>query len=886
MTAALRPAPAPPRATDALVLRLDRAGPLDAVGGKAHNLRRAIELKLPVPDGIVLTTRALELHLQSCAVGDTAPVDAIRAAILDAPLHPRLRDQLHDAARPVLATSALAVRSSGADEDSAERSFAGQHDSFLDVTTPEALESSVRRCWASAWSDRALAYRAHGAATRRVERLAVIVQRQVRARAAGVLFTRAGAGHDHTALVEWTPGLGDRLVAGSVTPARFLLDLHTGAAERLHDAGAGDDDTRALVLAPGTLAQLRHAAVVLDRGFGGPQDVEWALDEQGVVHVVQARPVTAPLPEAMLRRPDARVTWSNANINENYPAPISPLLYSIMTAGYANYFRNLAVAFGLGRRRLAAIDDALGHIVGVHGARPYYNLSNVHTVLRAAPFGDALVDAFNRFTGTSGIEGHDPRVRGTRIGAALELGRMALRTAWVYATLGRRVRRFEAGADDFAARTAPAALARSNPRELRLLLAGFMEIRRHRWTDAALADAGAMVTYALLGRLVSPETGHALLSAIPNLASERPVQRLWELSRTVREDMALRALFARDSALVVRTLRGADGRFASFRAAMEDYLEHYGFRCSEELMLTVPGFREQPEALVDAIRAYAALDGDSPATALAARLAAHQALLRRLTRELRRRRVSAWLPFVSRARAIRVVLHATQGAIACRERVRLKQALLYGQCRALALAIGARLRAAGTIVRDEDVFWLTVTELDELLAGTAMLPHHVSDLVALRRRAHADESRAVPPDTLVLAEGDYRPRAGWSAGAATARPEDELAGTSACGGRASGRAVVLHDVRDIARLRRGDILVTRQTDPGWAPVFFLIAGLVVERGGMLSHGAIVAREFGIPCVVAVPAATERIRDGSRVTVDGDDGRVTIHEDEASDRGDC
>ena len=232
---------------------------------------------------------------------------------------------------------------------------------------------------------------------------------------------------------------------------------------------------------------------------------------------------------------------------------------------------------------------------------------------------------------------------------------------------------------------------------------------------------------------------------------------------------------------------------------------------------------------------------------------------------MRGRPIARWLPFVSRAAALRTVLRWTQAAIAYRERARLKQALLYSRCRRLALALGDQLVARGHLAEREDVFWLTVPEVDELAAGSAMFPHHVQELTAMRKRAHEQLAATHPSNDFTLPEGEYLPLEGELDRLATSHRKTirhanpavggsrTLRGVGACGGRVVGRAVVLRDASEAGRLAAEDILITRQTDPGWAPVFFLIKGLVIERGGMLSHGAIVAREFGIPCVVGVAA---------------------------------
>jgi rifampicin phosphotransferase len=305
-------------------------------------------------------------------------------------------------------------------------------------------------------------------------------------------------------------------------------------------------------------------------------------------------------------------------------------------------------------------------------------------------------------------------------------------------------------------------------------------------------------------------------------------------------------------------------------------------------MLTVPSFQEAPVPLLELLRAYATVEGESPEQVMARQDAERRAETERVLALLRRRRLIRALPGPSYALPTLLALRATQGAIVRRERARLKQALLYSRCRRIALAIGERLTAAGILDSADDVFFLTIGEADALASGTAMFPYHVAERVARRRAEHAELSALQPPDTFLLPRGEYLRRDGTppalppscaqrDIAAAAAGAAAELVGNGACGGSVTARAMVLQDVTEAAVLEDGDILVTRQTDPGWGPVFFLVSGLVIERGGMLSHGAIIAREFGLPCVVGVPGATRRIPSGARVTVDGDSGRVLLHD---------
>jgi pyruvate,water dikinase len=869
-----------------------------------------------VPDGVVLTRGAFDEFLAYSRVAErldhlcgqpdaTATLEAwqdiadeARALIMAAPFSPELDALCDEVAREWLPHQILAVRSSAVGEDGGQSSFAGQFDSVLGVTSLAGLRGAVRACYASYWSARAMFYRRTRQA--RAAGMALVIQRQIVPAAAGVLFTRnpdPRASAQDTLVVEYCAGLADRLVAGGINPGRVVLSRATGAVVE-DSAPEGADDLSAQTLVARHLGEIARLALLVEQRFGAAQDIEWAIDGGGRVWLVQSRPITTPVPSATGAEEERRrgvpvdsVLWTNANVSENFPEPISPLLYSIASIGYYHYFRNLGVAFGVSARRLDAMERPLRSIIGVHGARMYYNLTSIHAVLRMAPCGDRLAQAFNTFVGAdetaespAGAVSWRDR---TRRAQWLELLRIGGSTTWQYLWLGRRIRAFERTADAFAARTRPDTLASASLDTLGARLAEFIDIRCRQWKNASLADAAAMVTYALLERVLARggyggATHTRLLRALPGAPSSIPPRRLWALSRMIRDQAALRLLFEEAEAPAILTAVHNDPQFAAFRRAFDEFLDTWGFRSSAELMLTVPALDERPEPAIELLKQYARDAGESPELVVARQADERRRETSSLLRTLVRRS-----PF--RAAAVWVLVRWTQRSIAYRERARLKQALLYTRCRRLALRIGDALVRRGQCASRDDVFMLTWSELDELTAGRAMFAHGARDLVRLRERQHTAQSALTPPDTFRLPLGEVFPPSpgfGETATAGMNRAMDRdlsdkhdgptvLTGTTACGGRVSAPAAVLADVSEASRLTRGDVLVTRQTDPGWGPVFCLISGLVIERGGMLSHGAIIAREFGLPCVVGVKHATTRIPHGTRVTVDGDRGECVL-----------
>lgn len=897
--------------------QLEDARRADGVGGKAANLGEMLSQAIAVPPGFVVTNVAFQLFLDHNAlrypieialaglepelVSVNAAAEAIRQRILAAEIPVSVLDCIREMVSEKLPGAALAVRSSAIGEDSHQAAFAGQLDSFLNVDAGESLSEALLACWASYWSPRVLFYQLSKGVF--LKGMGVVIQELVDSQASGILFTRSPdptVARPDVLVLEYCAGFGDRLASGDLNPGRIFIDRNDlqwqelAAPEQLSDCGP----IRHIVTQQ--IEHLAKAALKLERYFGCPQDLEFTIDRLGHLYVVQTRPITVGWTEGPnseqghnQHSASANVLWSNANVNENYPEPISPLLYSIASAGYYNYFRNLALALGFDRQRVASMEYPLRNVIGVHGARMYYNLTNIHSLLRMAPCGETLAQWFNDFVGIDQPPSEENEtllktVKTGRVSRSCELCRTAVKSSWQFLFLTKRVAKFERVVDEFAASVESGALASMSLGGLLDRLRGFIEIRNHQWTNASLADMAAMVSYGLLKRLLRGEFQDAdqagmhnsLLKGLRDVVSGQPIIELWHLSRIVTKTPELRALLASGGdRRILQTVHDSP-KFADFRIALDLFIAKWGFRCSGELMLTVASFQEQPESLLEILRAYVELPDDSPPTEQLNRQAAdRESETARIVTELKRRKIVWKLPWPTKATLLKMVLKGCHRSIALRERARLKQALLYSCCRRLALAIGSQLVKRDMLSDRNHIFLFTYHEIDALLAGSAMFPHLTKELAELRRSGHLQLSGMQPSDVFVLPCGMYLPTTlqnhSAHSSAELKNAASELVGVGACGGRVTAPAAILHDISECRKLSKGDVLVTRQTDPGWGPVFFLIKGLVMERGGMLSHGAILAREYGIPTVVGVQNATIQIRMGQRIVVNGDRGVVQL-----------
>ena len=552
--------PSAVRTPSNLVCRLADATDERLVGGKARNLARLVALGVPVPDGVVLTSAAFNRFLDSnavreridalCRQSDVSKPESLQscaeriAELVTNGVIPReIQGLIREFSTRWSSGTVLVGRSSAVGEDGSRASFAGQLDSVLGLVTEADVERGIKTCWASYWSARALFYRiARGA---NLDSMGVIVQTQVDARVSGVLFTRAPSGSPATdsddLMIEYCAGLGDALVSGRLEPGRLLVSRSDLSVRR--EATLPDVEAEARVepfLTPRRILDLSRLALRLENDLGAPQDIEWSIDTDGELWILQSRPITvAAQHQTTSARPT--VVWSNANVNENFPQPISPLLYSIASPGTTTTSATSGwpSAWLAGDSRPWSSRSAASS--GFMARRMYYNLTNIHAVLRMAPFGERLAAAFNQFVGAAELTEQSEEAVGwkthrSRLSTVVEVLRIVVCTTWQYLRLRHRLEAFERTADTFAARTHPDRLRDLTFLELLDELRAFLTIRNHRWKNASLADAASMVCYALLQSALktagcSPTLHNRLLRALPGVPSSIPPVRLWELSQ-------------------------------------------------------------------------------------------------------------------------------------------------------------------------------------------------------------------------------------------------------------------------------------------------------------------------------------------------------------------
>jgi rifampicin phosphotransferase len=863
---------------------LHRAGepepPAALVGGKAHNLARLAATGANVPAWVAVSVEAfrgivLERHPLSEDPGAIAAWRERVAGELDLPA--AFLEELRGAVSAAgLGEALLAVRSSAVSEDAAGASFAGQFDTVLGVRASE-LESAVRRVWASAANEHAVAYGGGAAA------MAVVIQEMVDAEVSGVAFGADPVrGSREHAVVSAVRGLGEGLVSGELdadtyrvdftsNPPRLEISLASQHEEIRLEAGGGtsrralDGGSTTATLTEAEALEIAVSVRELGGHFGAPQDVEWAL-ERGTrrLRILQARPITT------LGGPGGeRRVWDNSNIVESYSGVTSPLTFSFALAVYEDVYRQFCAVVGVPPALVDRHRHVFANMLGLVRGRVYYNLLNWYRTLALLP-GYAVNRAFmERMMGVREKLEDPPVLEATsgKLGDSLRVARMASRLVRESRGLRSAVPAFHARADAALAPLAREDLRERSPDRLVALYRELEEELLRNWQTPLVNDFFAMIWFGVLGQLVEkwlPDAPATLINDLltheGGIVSTEPARLVTALARSAAATPAVLAHFdaERDDVRLATRIEG-DPACDGFRAAVRTYLDRFGDRCMNELKLETVTLSEDPTFLYQTIRSYLAGGVTAPDPA-------REGEVRRAAEE----RVASSLRGL-RLRTFRLVLGQTRARVRDRENLRFERTRVFGVVRRIFVALGDHLQAAGALETTRDIFFLRVEEIFGYVQGTAA-GADLRGLVRLRRAEWEEyEAMPAPPDRFEsrgpVADGR------WIVPPAAVQAVDgELRGIGCCPGVIRAPVRLVRDPRDAGDLA-GRILVAERTDPGWTLLFPAATGLLVERGSLLSHSAIVAREVGLPCVVSIPGLMSTLRDGEMVEMDGTTGSV-------------
>jgi pyruvate,water dikinase len=873
---------------------------LARIGGKARNLAVLARLGVPVPPWFCVTTQLFQFLLArlrpeiAAAMGELGDADPaqtqavsqrIRALFVPALLPAEERAALlahFDRVFP--AGTAVSVRSSAVGEDSQRDSFAGQMDSYLFVTR-ETLVERLLACLGSAFSARSLLYRRARQLDPGAIEAAAIVQQMVDSRVAGVMFTaNPTTGNRGELVISAGLGLGEGVVGDLVESDTYFVDGAAGAIsdrvvvekharvafDRTRGAGTAVIEVPADVGARPALEDhqilaLARMGQTIEAAFGAPQDIEWAFDAQGGLTLLQTRPITTLERETI---------FDNSNVVESYPGLSLPLTFSFARSAYEQTFRAASRALGTSERDLDAHRHVHANLVALVDGRIYYNILNWYQLFVLLPGLEGAIPAWEKALGLERRFARPPRPasRLGRVAGVPARLRVLTRLSARFFGIEEAVRRFAADFARVQSEFKSRDLEALDAHDLFELYESVAAALCAPYSVSVVNDFFTQQLYELVARLIERwrlgdplALRNDLMCAETGMDSVEPVRSLLQLAERVRARPQLRALFA----------DGGDGRavweaiargpeLADFRAALEAHFDQYGDRTLEELKLETRAMRDHPELFVAMLRNYLR-DGGEVAILQGReqqiRAQAEAALAAQLRRHPLRRAIFSY------------VLGQARRGVKNRENLRLLRARGFGMVKQIFRAIAARLVRDGLLADAQDIFYLTVEEVAGTLRGHAVT-RDLGALVALRKREYQQFRGRAPAARVVTRGIVYRGAFQIQSEAATGDDATELRGVGCSPGTVTAPAKVILSPDQNLEIRR-EILVAPMTDPGWVFLMVAAAGIVSEKGSVLSHTAIIGRELGIPTVVGVAGATRRIADGQILELDGQAGRVRL-----------
>ncbi|QCD61013.1 rifamycin-inactivating phosphotransferase [Streptomyces hawaiiensis] len=850
---------------------------LTVVGGKGAHLGALSRIAgIGVPDGFCVTTeafrrivtqapsieelldrlsrsnpddreaiRTLSAHIRRTIEGITVP-DDLAAAITGALT--RHGEQ-----------TAYAVRSSATAEDLPTASFAGQQDTYLNVIGPAAILRHVSRCWASLFTERAVTYRQRNGIDHRTVHMAVVVQRMVFPHAAGILFTADPVtGNRKVATVDAGFGLGEALVSGLVNPDVFKVRdgevvAKTIAAKQraVHALPTGGTQETAVdaqrqeqpSLTDAQAVRLVHLGRRIEAHFGRPQDIEWCFVDDGF-QIVQSRPITTlfPLPESGDQDHHVYVSVGHQQMMTD---PMKPLGLSMWKLTAMAPMTEAGGRLFVDATRALATPASRAGLMDLVGRGDPLTRDALETVLDRDDFVPLLPDPGPGPSGSPADRAPAPIETDPAI-----VTRLIERSQASLAALRR----------DIGTKTGPALFdflleafeehkrVLSDPLSLQAIMAGmeatwWLNDNLHEWLGEK--NAADTLTLSAPGNVTS-EMGLALLDVADVI---RPHPEVVAFLQDVEDDGFLDEL--------AKLAGGIEAR-----DAIETYLDRYGMRCAGEIDITRPRWRERPGTLVPAI-----LDNVRNFAPGAARRRFEQGRQEAWKKEQDvLTRLRALPEGESKADETKRMIDRVRTFIGYREYPKYGIVSRYFVYKEALLEEAGRLARAGVLREKEDIYYLTFQELHDVVRSS----NPVDDQLIRQRKDAFQSYHALTPPRVLTSDGE-------TLNGAYRRddvPDGALVGLPVSGGTIEGRARVVLDMAQ-ADLEAGDILVTAYTDPSWSPLFVGIAGLVTEVGGLMTHGAVIAREYGLPAVVGVDQATRLIRDGQRIRVHGTDGYIEI-----------
>jgi len=786
--------------------------------------------------------------------------------------------------------SYYAVRSSSIEEDSSNFSFAGQFETYLYVKKENMLEK-IKEVWISSFSNHVMKYRKEGKINNEINVPAVIIQEMVNSEKAGVGFSVNPVNNNYDEVViSGTYGLGTSIVDGDENGDLFIYnkktkeikkEIRTKKIRQVLDFENKKIKTEEInieeeILNDSEVCELGENIINIEKYYGKPQDMEWAFEKEKL-YILQSRPITT------LEKTDKKtyntIIWDNSNIVESYPEITLPLTFSFIRKAYSDVYKRFSEITGVPAKVVESYQDIYDNMLGLLKGRVYYNLINWYKLLMLFPnskgnskfmeqmmgvkkelseenLNENLLEAEGKMTG---FEKFRNKLEKYKAGFTLFMNMFLIE---------KKAEKFYKIIDENL-NGKNSDLSNKNIKELKKYYKFLENKFLKNWEIPIINDFLVMVWFGLSKKMAEKyikddfEKAHNTLIAQEgnSMISVEPSKYIKKMSLMIKNDKSLKDeignIINKNEKSLVEIFKLTQN--AEFNSTLNEYMEKFGDRTVHELKLEAPTLREEPLFLIKMIYSLSITENVQEHTK------------RNILEEQKKIYDSLKINPIKKYLLKKTLFYAKK-FIRLRENLRYERTKVFGTVRKIMKKMGVHLKNNNLINNEKDVFYLTVDEIFGLIDGS-IIDVDLKKLIELRKEEYKKyQTEAILPDRFLtrgfLGENFYYEDLTGN----SQLDENTLQGTGCSKGIVKGKVkIVLNPMN--TQVKDGDIIITKSTDPSWVMVFPLLKGLIVEKGSLLSHSAIISREMNIPAIVGVQGATSILKTGDMVQFDGSTGII-------------
>lgn len=841
-------------------------------GGKALSLIKMHEQGFSVPSFIVIPAEYFTSILAE--KGETESLeDFINSYAFSSDDQKTILDKLPQNVK------SFSVRSSAMGEDGAEFSFAGQFETFLHVSK-EDLFNKIKEVWLSAFSERINSYRKQNNIEGEVH-MAVVIQSMINSTTSGVMFGINPISQiEGEMLVSAVYGLGEGLVSGELNSDDFYIkdgriqsSEITSKTKKLvmsfDDNGVVWQDVSNDLQDRPALSELQVMDLIqevekLNAFYQCPQDVEWAFEDKKLF-ILQSRPITN-----LKSIQGTRIVWDNSNIIESYPGVTTPLTFSFIRDMYESVYIQFSALLGVSPKILKENKEIFENMLGLLRGRVYYNLLGWYKALALVPgyhinaeFMEGMMGVKERFV-----------LQQKEVPSKSKAWTMMAFTIWKmivsFIKLPRTRRKFLAFLDTTIAEYKSYDFDAMHPEVLAEKYKSFEKILVEKWNAPLINDFFTMIFFGIFQKLVAkwiddtnPHLSNDLLAHSNDIISVQPMNKSLEIAKLILQDKYAKKLFLENTPDKVWEIlqRNKDSQI---KQKIDSFLYKFGERCFGELKLETISYTQEPEKYIKILQSYVR-NPDSLETMNSNKGATLRSEAQDSVKSaLKRSPLKRWV--------FRYFMNKTRDLVSNRENLRFERTRGFGIVRTIFSSIGKQFETRKFLKDARDIFYLTKEEIFDFIKGTSVT-ENIQGLVDYRKSEFQkyEEDELVPER--ITTYGTVYDQLEFDKSSAVIS-EGDIKGIGCCAGVVKGKVVVVHSPDEIDDLG-GRMLVTSSTDPGWVTLFPSASAILVERGSLLSHSAIVARELGIPCIVGITGLLSRLKTDDEVEMDGSTGFIKI-----------